>query len=58
MDGSRVTLWVHGHTHDVFDYDVFGTRVICNPRGYVSYQENIEFNPDLVVEILTLRPPE
>lgn len=51
MDGNRVALWVHGHTHDVFDYEVFGTRVICNPRGYVSYQENMEFNPDLLVEI-------
>lgn len=51
MDGSRVALWAHGHTHDVFDYEVFGTRVVCNPRGYVSYQENTEFIPDLVVEI-------
>lgn len=51
MDGSRAALWVHGHTHDVFDYEVFGTRVICNPRGYATYQESIEFNPGLVVEI-------
>ncbi len=51
MDGSRAALWVHGHTHDGFDYDVFGTRVICNPRGYVAYEENMMFNPELVVEI-------
>lgn len=51
LEGDRVALWVHGHTHNVFDYDVFGTRVICNPRGYVTYQENMEFNPDLVVEV-------
>ena len=51
MDKNRTALWVHGHTHDVFDYEVFGTRVVCNPRGYVAYQETVEFNPDLIVEI-------
>ena len=30
-----------------------GTRVVCNPRGYVfrGKAENPEFNPELVVEI-------
>ena len=27
-------LWVHGHTHDEFDYTIGITRVVCNPRGY------------------------
>ncbi|MBI1394914.1 MAG: hypothetical protein GC151_02950 [Betaproteobacteria bacterium] len=27
-------LWVHGHTHDSFDYVVNGTRVVANPMGY------------------------
>lgn len=46
-------LWIHGHTHDSFDYTVNGTRVICNPRGYVNRgkQENLRFNPNCVVEI-------
>lgn len=46
-------LWIHGHTHDSFDYKTNGTRVICNPRGYVHQgkQENLRFNPELVVEI-------
>lgn len=46
-------LWIHGHTHDSFDYDLNGTRVICNPRGYVlknRKQENMSFNPDLIVD--------
>ena len=34
LDGSRARLWIHGHTHDSFDYCVNGTRVVCNPRGY------------------------
>ena len=29
-----IKLWVHGHTHQFKDYDIDGTRVICNPRGY------------------------
>lgn len=46
-------LWIHGHTHDSFDYMANGTRVICNPRGYVHQgnQENVRFNPELVIEI-------
>ncbi len=26
-------VWVHGHVHDSFDYEIEGTRVISNPRG-------------------------
>lgn len=47
-------LWIHGHTHDSFDYSVAGTRVICNPRGYCRYessQENADFDPVLIVEV-------
>lgn len=51
MDVDRVVLWVHGHTHDVFDYEIFGTRIVCNPRGYVPYEQSNEFQPDFVVEI-------
>ena len=30
-----------------------GTRVVCNPRGYVrsNHAENPEFNPSLIIEI-------
>lgn len=47
-------MWIHGHTHDSLDYEVNGTRVICNPRGYQLYTgnpENMDFNPSLIVEI-------
>jgi predicted phosphodiesterase len=46
-------LWVHGHTHDSFDYRVGATRVLCNPRGYAreGTQENPRFDPALVVEV-------
>lgn len=31
---GKARLWVHGHTHDSFDYEIGGTRVIANPMGY------------------------
>ena len=54
LDGTRASLWIHGHTHDSFDYVVNGTRVICNPRGYArdGVNENPLFDPDLVVEVV------
>lgn len=29
-----VSLWLHGHVHDSFDYTVHGCRVVANPLGY------------------------
>lgn len=53
MGGDRVALWIHGHTHDSFDYTVRGTRVLCNPRGYVvqGVGENAAFDAALMVEV-------
>lgn len=53
LDGRRARLWIHGHTHDSFDYLVNGTRVVCNPRGYArdGVNENARFDPDLTIEI-------
>jgi predicted phosphodiesterase len=50
---ERVELWIHGHTHDSFDYRVNGTRVLCNPRGYArdGVNENASFNPGLTIEV-------
>ena len=54
LDGSRVGLWIHGHTHDTFDYRVNGTRVVCNPRGYAKgdVNENAHFEPALTIEVV------
>ncbi|MGV3654946.1 MAG: metallophosphoesterase [Noviherbaspirillum sp.] len=59
---GKAALWIHGHMHDSFDYEVNGTRVLTNPRGYplnlasARNPEEIEwenplFDPRLVVEI-------
>jgi Icc-related predicted phosphoesterase len=48
-------LWVHGHTHQSFDYRFRGCRVVCNPRGYVRRMsgriENEAFDPGLIVDV-------
>ena len=51
MDGDRIPLWIHGHMHESFDYEINGTRVLCNPRGYAPRAMNPDFKADLVVEI-------
>lgn len=28
-------LWIHGHAHTSFDCMAKGTKIVCNPRGYV-----------------------
>lgn len=39
LDNPNIKLWVHGHTHDDFDYMIGEhTRVVCNPRGYANYE--------------------
>lgn len=51
-DRKDIDLWIHGHTHNSFDYRLDnGTRIVCNPRGYYKYAENEEFNKSMVVEI-------
>ena len=53
IDGRRAGLWIHGHTHDSFDYVVNGARVLCNPRGYAKdgVNENALFDANLTVEV-------
>jgi predicted phosphodiesterase len=50
---ERACLWVHGHLHDSSDYEINGTRVLCNPRGYAKggVNENQAFDAQLTVEI-------
>ena len=51
---TQADLWIHGHTHDSFDYQIERCRVVVNPRGYPHHgggYENRAFNAALVVEI-------
>lgn len=54
---ETVDLWIHGHTHSSFDYQVKAPlnpsgycRVVCNPKGY-GRENSKEFNPNLILEI-------
>lgn len=49
MREGHVALWVHGHSHHAVDYEINGTRVICNPRGYPG--EETGFDPRWVLTL-------
>jgi Icc-related predicted phosphoesterase len=55
MDGfileHQPRLWIHGHTHESFDYKIGKTRVVCNPRGYASIEENKGFRPNYTLVV-------
>ena len=46
---NNVKLWIHGHTHNSFDYTVGNTRVVCNPVGYP--QERSLQQPVKIIEV-------
>jgi len=49
IDHPQIKLWTHGHTHEDFDYMVGSTRIVCNPRGYINYEERADrWQPKLV----------
>jgi len=42
LDRPQIKLWTHGHTHEDFDYMIGTTRVVCNPRGYINYEDRAD----------------
>lgn len=44
-------LWIHGHTHISVDYQVGGTRIVSNPKGYSDYSEETGWEIGKFVEI-------
>lgn len=51
LDNPQIKLWTHGHTHDVFDYMIGRTRIVCNPRGYEGYEDPSGWDSNLVIEV-------
>jgi hypothetical protein len=52
--GQGVKLWVHGHTHVAKDYELNGTRIVCNPRGYADEafrKDDNGFDPRLMIKL-------
>ena len=42
LDHPQIKMWTHGHTHHEFDYMIGSTRVVCNPRGYIGYEDHAD----------------
>jgi RNAse (barnase) inhibitor barstar len=38
LDYPQIKFWLHGHMHNVSDYQIGDTRILCNPRGYVGHE--------------------
>jgi Icc-related predicted phosphoesterase len=55
IERHQPELWLHGHTHNSFDYVVGATRIVCNPHGYG--RENADrFDSSLVIELPDPKP--
>ena len=51
---NDIALWVHGHSHESFDYVLGGTRMVCNPYGDKNNPQskvNLNYNSSLVVDV-------
>jgi 3',5'-cyclic AMP phosphodiesterase CpdA len=46
-------VWIHGHIHRRTDYQVGGTRVVANPRGYafVPSERDNGFDPVFTIDL-------
>jgi len=42
LDRPQIKVWTHGHTHHPFDYMIGSTRIVCNPRGYIKYEDSAD----------------
>ena len=51
LDHPQIRLWTHGHTHEDFDYQIGSTRILCNPRGYINYEERADTWKLITVEV-------
>lgn len=47
----QAQLWLHGHLHAPSDYRHNGCRVVANPLGYARKNEQVTFQPDMLIEI-------
>ena len=43
LDHPQIKLAIHGHMHTQSDYQVGGTRVVCNPRGYLGTEKSADY---------------
>jgi len=46
-----ISVWFHGHTHNIGNYRVAGSRVLSNTRGYVGHKPVAKFDLNKTVAI-------
>ena len=57
IEKHKPAIWIHGHVHQTYEYQVSKSRIVCNPRGYAVVNgagvrvENRDFEPGKVIEI-------
>lgn len=52
---SGALMWIHGHTHRSLEYQLGGTRVLTNQKGYPN-QLDTGFQPTLVASLECSEP--
>jgi Icc-related predicted phosphoesterase len=55
IERHQPALWLHGHVHSSWDYQIGQTRIVANPKGYGRENER-GFDPGLVLEIDAYEP--
>jgi predicted phosphodiesterase len=48
---AQANVWMHGHLHCINDYQLNGCRVVANPLGYLSKNEQVQFRENLIIEV-------
>jgi predicted phosphodiesterase len=51
LDNPKIKAWIHGHTHESFDYMIGSCRVVCNPRGYIGHESRADSYVPQTIEI-------
>ena len=51
IKNHTIDYWICGHMHNMIRYKLYGTEIICNPVGYLTYREITNYNPTLTIEV-------
>lgn len=51
FDQYKIDAWFYGHIHKAADHMIAGTRVLCNPRGYVGKKLVDTFDQNRIVDV-------
>lgn len=48
---NDISYWLHGHTHVCNDYEINGTRVVSNPKGYTGTALVHDYDPKRIITL-------